>query len=130
MSASSRATRMSVLSSILRDTPRAVTVVYAISRPSEDHAGFQPWFVSRRGDCPAESHESARSLTSEQSSTARPLVLGAEHVHRDLRRIGMCRNLMCEEILGRLFALHTPRQRHDDRFVDALPSHLLDDLGQ
>lgn len=39
------------------------------------------------------------SLTSEQSGTARPLVLGAEHVHRDLRRIGIGRNLVIEEIL-------------------------------
>src|SRR5688572_20333333 len=37
--------------------------------------------------------------SSEQSGTARPLVLGAEHVHRDLRRIGIGRNLVIEEIL-------------------------------
>ena len=39
------------------------------------------------------------SLTSEQSGTARPLVLGAEHVHGDLRRIRIGWNLVIEEIL-------------------------------
>src|ERR1043166_3530756 len=66
----------------------------------------------------------ARSCsTSEQSSTARPLVLRAEHVHRNLGRVGIRRNLVIEKVFRCLFDLDVACERHDDRLVDALASH-------
>src|SRR5215470_13600619 len=57
---------------------------------------------------------------SEQSSTARPLVLRAEHVHRNLGRVGIRGNLVIEQVFRCLFDLDVAGERHDDRLVDAL----------
>src|SRR5262249_60424193 len=55
------------------------------------------------------SAEAAKPLfprsTSEQSSTARPLVLRAEHVHRNLGRVGIRGNLVIEKVFRCLFDL-------------------------
>src|SRR5262249_60717934 len=66
-----------------------------------------------------------RPRASQQASPARPLVLRAEYVHRNLGRVGIRGNLVIEKVLRCLFDLDVACERHDDRLVDALAPHLL-----
>src|SRR5205823_2982028 len=52
---------------------------------------------------------------SEQARAARPLVLGAEHLDRQLGRIGIGRDAVLVEIFGGLLDLDVAGERGDDR---------------
>src|SRR4051795_5668282 len=67
-----------------------------------------------------------RPLGSQQPGAAGPLVLRAEHLDRDLGRVGIGRNAVLVEVLGRLLDLHVAGKRGDDGLHLALLTHLLD----
>src|SRR6202171_6501407 len=70
------------------------------------------------------------ALGSDESGAACPLVLGAQDRDWKLGRIGIRRNAMVEQVFRGFLNLDVAGERCDDRLLDALGPHLLDDLDQ
>src|SRR5512132_719795 len=65
---------------------------------------------------------------SKQAGAARPFVFCPEHGNGHLRRVRIRRHAVLEQVFGRFLDLHVAGERRNDRLVDALRLHLVDDF--